>query len=140
MRADEPIDDDPVIRKVAAARPWINEDDLSPYGRRARAIRERVLAGPTPAPATRPHERRRWPRRRWIGALGPGLGLAATVAVVIAIVVIAGGTRVRTGDTTPPTLRAFPARHRPLRPRCYRPTAACGDCCRARRPSVRGRG
>jgi hypothetical protein len=108
MRADEPIDDDPVIRKVAAARPRINEDDLSPDGRRARAIRERVLTGPTPALATRPHERRRWPRGRWIGALGPGLGLAATVAVVIAIVVIVGGAHVRTGDTTPPTVRAVP--------------------------------
>ena len=108
MRAHESIDDDPVIRKVAAARPHIAEDDLSPDGRRARAIRERVLAGSAPVAKPSPGVRRQRPRRRWIELLGPGLGLAATVGVVILIVVIAGGIRVRDHATTPSTLRTVP--------------------------------
>ena len=108
MRAHESIDDDPVIRKVAAARPHIAEDDLSPDGQRARAIRERVLAGSAPVAKPSLGVRPRRPPRRWMGLLVPGLGLAATVGVVVLIVVIAGGARVRTSATTPSTLRAVP--------------------------------
>ena len=108
MRAHESIDDDPVIRKVAAARPHIAEDDLSPDGQRARAIRERVLAGSAPVAKPSLGVRRQRPPRRWMGLLGPGLGLAATVGVVVLIVVIAGGARVRTSATTPSTVPAVP--------------------------------
>ena len=99
MRAEEPIHDDPVIRKVAAVRPPVPEDDLSPDGWRALAIRERVLSAP--APSARP-------RGRWMGALGPGLGIIATVAIVVAIVVIAGGSHARRDVTTPATVHPVP--------------------------------
>jgi hypothetical protein len=101
MRAEEPIHDDPVIREVAAVRPPVLEDDLSPDGWRAHAIKERVLSGSAPAPSPRPH-------RRWMGALRPGLGIAATVAVVIAIVVVAGGSHPRRDVTTPTPAHPVP--------------------------------
>ena len=86
MSAEPPIDDDPVIRRVAAARPSIPEDDLSPDGRRARAIAERVLAGPPVTPSRR--SRGRWARPRW--AL-PRVGLALA-PIVAAIVLLLAGT------------------------------------------------
>ena len=123
MRAEVPIHDDPVIRQVAAARPPVAEDDLSPNGWRARAIRERVLSGPAPAPSPGARARGRWVRssgqhvtdgsalrarrqlRRghWARAL-PGLGIAATVAVVVAVVLIAAGSHARRGITMPATV------------------------------------
>ncbi len=101
MRAEEPIHDDPVIRKVAAVRPPVSEDDLSPDGWRACAIKERVLSGSAPAPSPRP-------RGSWIGALGRGLGVVATVAIVIAIVAIAVGSHARHDVTTPATVHPVP--------------------------------
>ena len=62
MRVEKPIEDDPVMRRVAAIRPFIPEGDLLPSGRRALAIAERVLAGSPPAPSWR-SRRRRAPRR-----------------------------------------------------------------------------
>ena len=86
MRAEQPIDDDPVIRTVAAARPSIPEDDLSPDGQRARAIRERVLSASPATPSV--HSRGRWARPRW--AL-PRVGLALA-PVAAAIVLLLAGT------------------------------------------------
>ena len=86
MRAEPPIADDPVIRRIAAVRPSIPEDDLSPDGRRARAIAERVLAGSPPTAS--PHVRGRWARPRW--AL-PRVGLALA-PVAAAIVLLLAGT------------------------------------------------
>ena len=100
MGAEEPVHDDPVIREVAAVRPPVAEDDLSPDGWRARAIKERVLSGSAPAPS-RPRERRQRRAGRWMGALRPGLGIAASVAVVIAVVLIAAGSHGHRGVSTP---------------------------------------
>ena len=87
MRAEKPIDDDPVLRRVAAARPSIPEDDLSPDGRRARAIAERVLAGSATTPSGR--TRRRWARpRRTL----PWMGLALAPVLAAAIVLLLAGT------------------------------------------------
>ncbi len=86
MRGEQPIDDDPVIRAVAAARPSIPEDDLSPDGQRARAILERVLSAPPATPSGRSRER--WARPRW--AL-PRVGLALA-PVAAAIVLLLAGT------------------------------------------------
>jgi photosystem II stability/assembly factor-like uncharacterized protein len=99
VRAEEPIQDDPVIRKVAAVRPTVAEEDLSPDGWRARAIKERVLAGSAPDSAPRPRARR--PRRsRWTGALAPAVGIAVALAVV-AVVLVAVGSHARRDVTTP---------------------------------------
>src|SRR5579875_2903230 len=106
VRAEEPLRDDPVIRRVSAARPRVPEDDLSPAGRRAQAIRERVLSRSTPDASPAPRGRR-W---RWIGAPGPAIGIALTVAIVVAVVLIVGGVHARRGVTTP----ASP--HRPVAP------------------------
>jgi hypothetical protein len=79
MSAEKPIDKDPVLRRIAAVRPSIPEDDLSPDGRRARAIAQRVLASPPATPSQRPRER--WMRPRW---MLPRLGVAlAPVAVAV---------------------------------------------------------
>ena len=84
MSDEKPIDDDPVIRRVAAARPPIPEDDLSPTGRRAAAIAERVLATAPASPGSRP----RRTRPRW--AL-PRVGLAlAPVAAAVIVLFLAG--------------------------------------------------
>ena len=111
MRAEQSIHDDPVIREVAAVRPPVPADDLSPDGWRARAIRARVLSGSALSPS-RPSERRRLPRGRWMGALRPGLGIAATVAVVITVVLIAVGSHahqsVRTTAAPPPATATAP--------------------------------
>jgi hypothetical protein len=118
MRAEEPIHDDPVIRKVAAARPPVPEDDLSPDGWRARAIEARVLSGSASVPAPRPparwarpvrwiptegpalRERHRMRRGRWTGPLRSGVGFAVSVAIVIVIVVIASGSHAHRDVTT----------------------------------------
>ena len=84
MSAEPPIKDDPVIRRVAAVRPSIPEDDLSPDGRRARAIAERVVAGSPPSSSQRPRGRRgrpRWARPRVGLALAP---VAAAIVLVLA--------------------------------------------------------
>jgi hypothetical protein len=84
--AENPIDDDPIIRRIAAVRPPIREDDLSPDSPHARAMAERVLAGSTST--TSPSSRRRWARPRWV--LAPvGLALAPVAA---AIVLLLAGT------------------------------------------------
>ena len=87
MPTEPPIDDeDSIIRRVAAVRPSIPEDDLSPDGPRARAIRERVLAG-APVPSRR--SRRDWARPRWTP---PWLVLAAAPVAAAAIVLFLAGT------------------------------------------------
>jgi hypothetical protein len=126
MRAEEPIHDDPVIRKVAAARPPVPEDDLSPDGWRARAIEARVLSGSASVPAPRPparwarpvrwiptegpalRERHRMRRGRWTGPLRSGVGFAVSVAIVIVIVVIASGSHAHRDVTTPATVHPVP--------------------------------
>jgi hypothetical protein len=85
VSAERPIDDDPVLRRVAAVRPSIPEDDLSPDGRRAQAIAERVLAGSPLTPSRR--SRGRWSRPRW--AL-PRLGLALAPVAVVVVLLLAG--------------------------------------------------
>ncbi len=84
MPAEQSVHDDPVIRRVAAVRPPVPEEDLSPHSARAQAIAERVLAGPAAVGPRR--RRRRWAWPRW--AL-PQVGLALTpVAVAAAVVVL----------------------------------------------------
>jgi hypothetical protein len=85
VSAERPIDDDPVLRRVAAARPSIPEDDLSPDGRRARAIAERVRSGSSPTSARR--SRGRWSRPRWVL---PRLGLALAPVAVVVVLLLAG--------------------------------------------------
>ncbi len=83
MRADPPIDEDPVIRRVAAVRPPVPEEDLSPDGRRARAIAERVRSGSPPTSSRRPRPRLARPRRGlpWVG-VAVACGAAAIVLLL----------------------------------------------------------
>ncbi len=85
MRAEPPIHDDPVLSRVAAARPSIPEDDLSADGRRAQAIADRVLAGAFTTSA----RRSRGPRSRpeWVR---PRMGLALAPVVVVIVLLLAG--------------------------------------------------
>jgi hypothetical protein len=85
VSAERPIDDDPVLRRVAAARPSIPEDDLSPEGRRARAIAERVRSGSPPTSSRR--SRGHWARPRWVL---PRLGLALGPVAVVVVLLLAG--------------------------------------------------
>jgi hypothetical protein len=85
VTAEKPIDDDPVIRRVAAIRPSIPEDDLWPGAQRAQAIAERVLAGSPPIPAARSGGRRARPR--WALPWG---GLALALAAVAIVLLLAG--------------------------------------------------
>jgi len=89
MRAEKPIDDDPVIRRVADVRPSIPEDDLSPAGERATAIAERVLASSPPATSPGPRRSGRWARPRWTL---PRVGLALAPVVAAAVVLLLAGT------------------------------------------------
>jgi len=83
---EDPIVDDLVIRRVAAVRPPIPEDDLSPHSPCAQAIAERVLAGT--ASAASPASRRSWARPRWVL---PRVGLALA-PIAAAIVLLLAGT------------------------------------------------
>jgi hypothetical protein len=84
MNDEKPLDDDPLIRRIASVRPSVPEDDLSPKGRRARAIVERVLATPPASPAPRLRRTRpRWTLPRM------GLALVPVVAAVIALGLVA---------------------------------------------------
>lgn len=104
MSDEKPIDDDPVIRRVAAARPPISEDDLSPTGRRASVVAERVLAIAPASPGPRP----RWKLPR------VGLMLAPVLAAVIVLVLVgtfsgpgSSGTQPAAADVIRATVRAL---------------------------------
>jgi hypothetical protein len=108
MTAIEPLhDDDPVLRRVTAARPRFAADDLSPHGRRAAAIAARVLASDRHDDAHPVSIAER--RRLWLTGRAPGVaaavgGVAAVSAVVLAAVGVFAGTS-RPG-VRPPTAAA----------------------------------
>jgi hypothetical protein len=87
MTDEKLIEDDPVLRRVAAVRPPIPEDDLSSDGCRARLIAARVLVGTSTNSAPELRTARR-PRLRRPGFVLPrvGLGLTAVAAVILALV------------------------------------------------------
>jgi len=90
---DQPLQVDPFLRQLTAARPPVAPQDLSATGERATAILTRVLAATTPTPAPS----RAWPLRsalrgalrrpsRAMLALGfPVAGLAALVVVAVGV-------------------------------------------------------
>jgi hypothetical protein len=82
---ESPIEDDPVIRRIAAVRPPVREDDLSPDSPSARAIAERVLAGSTST--TSPKSRERWTRPQWVL---PRVGLALAPVAAVVVLLLAG--------------------------------------------------
>ncbi|MGH2861543.1 MAG: hypothetical protein ACRDLT_08545, partial [Solirubrobacteraceae bacterium] len=66
MPTDHDFDDDPILSRIARARPPL-PDDLSPAGQRAAAIADRVLATPRPAPSRPPGRRSTRSRPAWHG-------------------------------------------------------------------------
>jgi hypothetical protein len=84
MTSEERFPDDAVLRRVAAARPAMREEDLSPTSERATAIADRVIRTHRPTDAARPRVRTRWSRRthRRPVVLG-ALGAAAVVVCVV---------------------------------------------------------
>jgi len=89
MAVEPPIDDDPIIRRVAAVRPPVDEDDLSSDGRRAQEIRRRVLNGSSQRPSVSPapSARSRWARPRWVL---PRVGLALAPVIAALVLFLAG--------------------------------------------------
>lgn len=85
MPTESPINEDPVIRRVAAVRPPVAEEDLSPHSPEAQAIAERVLAGSSPTLAR--HSGARWARPRWVL---PRVGLALAPVAAVVVLLLAG--------------------------------------------------
>jgi len=86
MTRDERFPDDPVLRRVAAARPPIPEQDF-PTAERAAAIADRVVRSGRPVHAARSRVTTRWSERthRRPVVLGT-LGLAAAAACVALLI------------------------------------------------------
>jgi hypothetical protein len=103
MSLDERFSDDPVLRRVAAARPAMREEDLSPTSEVATAMAERVLSTPRPTPSPSRRLRARWSRRtrrtrRRPVVLG-ALGLTAAIAcVVLALAGVFSGSSSNSGQ------------------------------------------
>ncbi len=85
MPNEHPIEDDPIIRRVASVRPLISEDDLSPDSPSARPIADRVLASSTSTPSRA--ARQRGTRPRWVL---PRVGLALAPAAAAIALLVAG--------------------------------------------------
>jgi hypothetical protein len=95
MTPDERFPDDAVLRRVAAARPAMREEDLSPTSERATAIADKVLRTRRPADAGRSRARTRWSRRtrRRPVVLGTlGLTAAAACVALLIIAVLSGSS------------------------------------------------
>ena len=105
MLTDSPIEDDPVMGRIAAVRPPIPEDELSPDTPRARAMVERLIAGSTVAPAR--SSRARWARPRWVL---PRVGVALAPVTVVIVLLVAGTFSGPDSSGTQPAAAARDAR------------------------------
>ncbi len=113
MTPEERFPDDAVLRRVAAARPAIREEDLSPTSDRAAAIADRVLRAHRPTDATPPRTRTGWSLRTHRRPVVFGaLGLAAA-CVALLITTVLPGSRVTHGRVTADliNIRLVPAPH-----------------------------
>ncbi len=115
MTPGERFPDDAVLRRVAAVRPAMREEDLSPTGERAMAIADRVLSTPRWTGAAGAPASTRWSLRTdrrpvVFGALGVA---AAAACVALLFTTVVPGSRVTNGRVTADliNIRLVPAPH-----------------------------
>lgn len=103
---NQPLQDDPFLRQLTAARPPVAPQDLSPTGERATAILTRVLAVTRPPSPVIAAPKRAWPltragRETLRRPLRAVLAVGLPVAGLAALVIVAAGVLSGSGNIGP---------------------------------------